>query len=101
MPATKARLCLYLLALAPAGVCLIVWQGASWPVEHLNCVVRGKELSGCIFLGVDFTSTLGIGQFWGGLLMLPAALVSLVMLAAVPRAREKSVNVKNRRNADL
>ncbi len=83
---------LYLLAALPAVVCLVAWQGAGWTAEQLNCVTRGKELGGCAIFGVDITAQLGASVFWGGVLLIPAAFVSLIMFAAVPFVRRRATN---------
>ena len=83
---------LYVLAALPAALCLLAWQGAAWTVEQLNCVVRGKELAGCTVYGLDLTGLLGIALFWGGILVIPAAFLSVILLAAVPSIRRRATN---------
>lgn len=90
---------LYVLAALPATLCLLAWRGAVWAVEQLHCVVRGNELAGCMVLGVDVTGLLGIGLFWGSILVIPAVLLSVILLAAVPSVQQRATNSTIERDA--
>jgi hypothetical protein len=83
---------LYVRAALPALLCLLAWQGSAWAVEHLNCVLPGKELSGCMVAGLDVTTLLGFALFWGGVLIIPAVLLSVIMLTAVPVVQRRAAN---------
>ena len=72
----------YLLAFAPAALCLFAWQGSGWMVARLGCTWQGKSLSACYAGNFEVTPWLGAGVFWGQMLFIPAIVLSVILLAA-------------------
>lgn len=94
-----SNVCLYVLAALPATLCLFAWRGAAWAVAQLNFVVGGNEIAGCAVLGVVVTGLLGIGLVWGGVFIVPAALLSVILVAAVPSVQRRATNSTIERDA--
>jgi hypothetical protein len=91
---------LYILAALPAMICLLLWKGATFAAVELDCVVHGNELSVCRFMDIDVTGILGWLLFWGSILIIPATLISIILLAAVPELHRRAANPALKKDAE-
>jgi hypothetical protein len=73
----------YGAAALPALVVLAWWQAAEWAYPHLGCQAGSKGIANCIVGTTDLTPLVGIGLFWGKLLIWVAVPLSLWLLVRV------------------